>query len=74
MATVHSQYFAGKTVNVPHSEHRNSAEGQEKNAVTFGADGTAEVSSVFADALVEFFPRHVSVVKEAPAKPAKAKK
>lgn len=70
MAKVYSQYFAGKTVNVPHSEHRVSTDvkSKEKNAVTFGADGYAEVSDVFATSLVEFYPRVVAVVPEAKSK------
>lgn len=60
---VYSQYFAGKTVNVPHTEHRvaDDVDEREKNAVTFGDDGFVEVSPVLAEALVEFYPRHVSV-------------
>jgi hypothetical protein len=58
-----SQYFAGKTVNVPHTEHRvaDDVDGQEKNAVTFGEDGSVKVSPTLAAALVEFYPRLVSV-------------
>jgi hypothetical protein len=64
MATVKSQYFAGKTVNVPHTEHRQAApDEKEKNAVTFSEGGTAKVSERLAKALVEFFPRHVSKSK-----------
>ncbi len=72
MAKVYSQYFAGKSVNVPHSDHRVSSDvkEREKNAVTFGADGYAEVSEVFAEALVEFYPRHIAIV---PAPKSKAK-
>lgn len=69
MAKVYSQYYAGKTVNVPHSEHRQSAaDEKEKNSVTFGADGFAEVSQRLARSLVEFYPRFVSVVKAAAKK------
>jgi len=60
---VTSQYFAGKTVNVPHTEHAASAvegDAPEKGTVTFGADGKAKVSPVLADALRQFFPRHIA--------------
>lgn len=70
MVTVRSLEFAGKTINVPHSEHRQAADekGREKNAVTFEADGTQEVSAAKAKALLEFYPRQVEVVKGKPAK------
>ena len=66
MATVRSQFFAGKAVNVPHSEHR---EVGEIAVVNFNEDGTAEVSNAKAEALVEFFPRLVAIdaLDEAPA-------
>lgn len=69
MATVRSQTFAGKSVNVPHSEHR--AEG-EVAVVRFDEDGTAEVSDVKAQALVEFFPTQIELV-EKPKTKAKSK-
>lgn len=61
--TVTSQYFAGKTVNVPHTEHAADAvkgDVPEKGTVTFGADGKAKVSPELKAALVQFFPRHIS--------------
>ncbi len=62
MATVTSQYFAGKTVNVPHTEHREAdADAGEKNAVTFSDSGKAQVSKALGEALVQFYPRQISV-------------
>ena len=66
MATVRSQFFAGKAVNVPHTEHRDEGEG----IVQFDESGEAEVSETLADALVEFYPRLVAV--DAPAEEAEA--
>lgn len=59
MATVKSLPLAGKSVNVPHTEHL----GEDETAVVrFAEDGTAEVSDVKAQALAEFYPSQVEVV------------
>ena len=70
MARVRSLSLAGKTVNVPHSEHRESADSpkQERNSVTFGADGFAEVSDTLAASLLEFYPRDVEAAPKEKAK------
>lgn len=64
MAKVKSLSLAGKTVNVPHSEHRVSADvkGKERNSVQFGEDGFAEVSDQMAASLLEFYPFDVEAV------------
>lgn len=69
MARVRSLSLAGKTVNVPHSEHRQSTDtkDREKNAVTFDADGFAEVSDTLADALLEFYPKDIEAAPKAKA-------
>ena len=48
---------AGKSVNVPHSEHRLNVKGEfvGRQVVTFDEKGEAVVPEVTADALVEFF-------------------
>ena len=72
MGRVRSLSLAGKTVNVPHSEHRQSedGDGRERNAVAFDADGFAEVSDTMESALLEFYPKDV---ESAPKPKAKAK-
>lgn len=55
--------LAGKTLNVPHTEHREAdADANEKNAITFDEDGFAKVSPTLADGLVEFYPKLVEKV------------
>lgn len=52
-------WYAGKTVNVPHSEDFDETETQVDesfSAVTFGADGKAEVVTTMAAALVLLYP------------------
>lgn len=79
MVTANSQYFAGKTVNVPHTEHRvvEDTPEREKNAVTFDSDGKAEVSEQLAEALLVFYPKLIFITKnepkQKPAKPVAAK-
>lgn len=72
MGRVRSLSLAGKSVNVPHSEHRQSedSDDREKNVVAFGSDGFAEVSDTMEAALLEFYPRDV---ESAPKPKAKAK-
>ena len=63
MATVTSQYFAGKTVNVPHTEFSDKKEVRgvpEKGTVTFDDNGKAQVSPTLADALKEFYPKVIA--------------
>lgn len=64
MAHVRSLPLAGKSVNVPHSEHRVSAdvEDKERNAVTFDSRGFATVSETLANSLVEFYPTQIERV------------
>lgn len=71
MATVKSIYFAGKTVNAPHLEHRR---GNDKNTVTFDANGYAECSPTMAKSLLEFFPRQVEVVENRPPDPVEIRR
>lgn len=76
MATVQSQYLAGKTVNVPHTEHTQGVDSDgnvEKGTVTFDADGNAEVSNRLADGLLQFYPRFVTIVKRDVLPKSKAK-
>ncbi len=52
-------WYKGKTVNVPHSGDFDESQTQVDesfSAVTFGADGKAEVAAVFKAALLEFYP------------------
>lgn len=75
MATVRSLALAGKTVNVPHTEHREAdPDAGEKNSVTFGEDGTAEVSNRLAEALIQFYPSQIEVTKLDKEKAAPAPK
>lgn len=67
---VWSQVYAGKTLNVPHTDHKglgNAPTNVErgKQSVTFDNRGEAEVPRVVADALLEFYPKFV--VELAPA-------
>lgn len=66
MAKVRSHSLRGKSVNVPHSEHRHADDDgdREKNVVTFDEDGVAEVSDTLAAALLEFYPKDVEQVQE----------
>jgi hypothetical protein len=65
MAKVRSFSLRGKTVNVPHSEHRDFSgdDNREKNIVTFDGDGFAEVSDVMGAALLEHYPSDVEGIK-----------
>lgn len=76
MATVRSLSLRGKTVNVPHTEHRvvEDSDKREKNSVSFNADGTAEVSNTMAEALVQFYPSQISIVELDKEKAPVAKK
>ena len=62
MATVTSQYFAGKTINVPHTEHRitEDSKQREKSSVRFNSNGKAQVSATMKAALLTFYPKLVS--------------
>lgn len=70
MVQVRSLSLAGKTVNVPHSEHRVSGDSKEKekNGVTFDSDGFAEVSETLADSLLEFYPKDVEKASKGKSK------
>jgi hypothetical protein len=63
MATVKSLSFRGKTVNVPHLEHREIG---VSNAVTFDPQsGEAAVHENVGKALLEFYPNDVELVRGA---------
>lgn len=55
LVKVRSAYYAGKTVNAPHS-----VEPGFPAKATFDEKGVAEVTEQLAEALVEAFPRQIS--------------
>ena len=63
MATVRTLSLKGKSVNVPHLEHRGG-----KNVTTFDKEtGEAVVDEFTAKALLEFYPKDIELVKGSPS-------